>query len=142
MNESVGNDGKSYDSAYGVSPWFLGLPRNRPFITVSYPRRFRTGKFVLAAFIPAEKLTVRTIAEINASSYWGDHYEPLVIFDGKNGMTLALTFRLPDVRFRDRQRILRCAKIVATWTRERFEMPTIISPVPGRVKLLSLSQAF
>ncbi len=131
-----------YGAGYGENQWFIGPPRNRPVITIIYARRFRIGKCILAALIPAGELTLGTLAnEVCTLSKEGCCCPP-IIMNGLGGPYLRLLYQLPNVRSDERGCMLGYARALAVWAREFFEMPTIISPIGGLIEARRRLDAF
>ncbi len=129
----------SNNMPYGAR-WFLGPLPHDAVITVSYARRFSRGKCLLAALIPAEKLTLGMIRGIGAR-HEGYHYPPILI-NHQAGAHLRLMYRLPDMRPDEHARLFECARALAAWARELFEMPAIISPINGLIEARWRFRAF
>lgn len=107
------------------------FPQQEGLITVSYAERFPLGQCIMAATIPINRQTLRTVIDMGVA-HKEYHYPPAII-NTRHGRCLRLMYRLRRIRPDENERLFTGAKDVAQWLEKRFGIPAIISPMRGLI---------
>ena len=99
-------------------------------IEVTYPRRFPTGKGVIAVIIPLQHLTVgmvRRLCEANSKS----HYPPVISSD-----RIRIIFRFPKIQSGDEEALREKAHVLARWSEGFVGTRAVVSSRGGLIGFL------